>query len=578
MRMSKLVGRRIKEDPKDAKTVSHKFLIRGGYARPVSAGIYSLLPIGERIVSKIEAIIREEMNRVDGQEVLMPVVLPAELWQESGRYETVGAELLRFCDRNDKPMLLAMTHEEGIVHLVRSEINSYKQLPVMLYQIQTKYRDEARPRAGLIRVREFTMKDAYSFHTDQADLEQYYERCHEAYERIFRRLGMKDVLSIQANSGMMGGKVSHEFMAICECGEDTVITNDDYSYRANREIAVAAWKFEKNAPLALEKVHTPGMKTIEEVAGFLGVKPENTGKAVFYQDVHTGELIFVLIRGDFEVNEVKLANAVRSSGLKFADDAAILAAGAVPGYASPLGIDGKKVQIVVDRSAAGSGNLVVGANEADYHYKNFNFDRDMAETECIVTDIASVREGDPCPVTGKPLRFLRGIEVGNIFQLGTKYSEPMHCDYLDRDGKSRPMVMGCYGIGVGRAMAAVIEQSCDEYGPVWPMSIAPYQVQICAINPDKDGVGEACEKLYADLTAAGIEVLYDDRGEKAGSMFSDADLLGIPLRLVVSPKTLAENAVEFKKRGSRDAEKLALADAAAITAARVEQEMAPYAI
>lgn len=576
MKMSKLVGRRIKEDPKDAKTVSHKFLIRGGYIRPVSAGIYSLLPTGERIVRKIEAIIREEMNRIDGQEVLMPVVLPADLWQESGRYESVGAELLRFRDRNEKPMILAMTHEEAIVHLVRTELNSYKQLPVMLYQIQTKYRDEARPRAGLIRTREFTMKDAYSFHTDQADLERYYARCHEAYERIFRRVGMKNVLSIESNSGMMGGKVSHEFMAICDCGEDTVITNADYSYRANREIAVAAWKFEKGEPLPLEKVHTPGMKTIEEVAGFLGVKPENTGKAVFYQDAHTGELIFVLIRGDFEVNEVKLANALKVAELKFADDAAIEAAGAVPGFASPVGIDPGRARIVVDRSAAESGNLVVGANEADFHYRNFNFDRDLAGSDCLVTDIACVREGDPCPLTGQPLQFLRGIEVGNIFQLGTKYSDAMHCDYLDRDGKSHPMVMGCYGIGVGRAMAAVIEQSCDEYGPIWPMSIAPWQVELCAINPEKEGVGEACERLYSELQAAGIEVLYDDRGEKAGSMFSDADLLGIPLRLVVSPRTLAEKQAEFKVRGSRDAERIALDAVVSHVAARIEAEMEKY--
>ncbi len=576
MKMSKLVGRRIKEDPKDAKTVSHKFLIRGGYIRPVSAGIYSLLPTGERIVKKIEAIIREEMNRIDGQEVLMPVVLPADLWQESGRYESVGAELLRFRDRNEKPMILAMTHEEAIVHLVRTELNSYKQLPVMLYQIQTKYRDEARPRAGLIRTREFTMKDAYSFHTDQADLERYYARCHEAYERIFRRVGMKNVLSIESNSGMMGGKVSHEFMAICDCGEDTVITNADYSYRANREIAVAAWKFEKGEPLPLEKVHTPGMKTIEDVAGFLGVKPENTGKAVFYQDAHTGELIFVLIRGDFEVNEVKLANALKVPELKFADDAAIEAAGAVPGFASPVGIDPAKARIIVDRSAAESGNLVVGANETDYHYRNFNFDRDLAGSGCLVADIACVREGDPCPLTGQPLQFLRGIEVGNIFQLGTKYSDAMHCDYLDRDGKSHPMVMGCYGIGVGRAMAAVIEQSCDEYGPIWPMSIAPWQVELCAINPEKEGVGEACERLYAELQAAGIEVLYDDRGEKAGSMFSDADLLGIPLRLVVSPRTLAEKQAEFKVRGCRDAERIALDAAVSHVAARVEAEMEKY--
>ena len=576
--MSKLVGRRIKEDPKDAKTVSHKFLVRGGYVRPVSAGIYSLLPLGKRIVEKIEAIIREEMNRIEGQEVLMPVVLPADLWKESGRYESVGAELLRFRDRNDKPMILAMTHEEGIVHLVRTELNSYKQLPVMLYQIQTKYRDEARPRAGLIRVREFTMKDAYSFHTDQADLEKYYYRCHEAYERIFRRVGMKNVLSIEANSGMMGGKVSHEFMAICDCGEDTVITNADYSYRANREIAVAAWKFDKGEPLPLEKVSTPGTKTIEEVANFLGVKPEETGKAVFYQDARTGELIFVLIRGDFEVNEVKLANAVKVPELKFADDSAIEAAGAVPGFASPVGIDGRKVRIVIDRSAAETGNLVVGANEADFHYRNFNFDRDMAGTECIVTDIACVREGDPCPLTGQPLIFSRGIEVGNIFQLGTKYTESMHCDYLDRDGKSHPMIMGCYGIGVGRTMASVVEDSHDDYGPVWPMSIAPYQIQLCALNPDKDGVRAAAEKLYAELTDAGVEVLFDDRGEKAGFMFSEADLIGIPFRVIISPKSLAQDNAEFKLRTSRDAELLPLGEAAKILADKVQAELEKYNI
>ncbi len=575
--MSKMAGRRIKEAPKDARTASHKFLIRGGYARPVSAGIYSLLPAGKRIVAKIENIIREEMNRIGGQEVLMPVVLPAELWEESGRYSSVGQELLRFRDRNDKRMLLAMTHEEGIVHLVRTEINSYKQLPVMLYQIQTKYRDEARPRAGLIRVREFTMKDAYSFHTDQADLEKYYERCHEAYVRIFKRIGMKDVLSIQANSGMMGGKVSHEFMAICDCGEDTVITNDDYSYRANREIARAAWKFEKSEPLPLEKVETPHAKTIDEVAGLLGVKPEQTGKAVFYQDAHTGELVFALIRGDFEVNETKLANALKIAELKFADDESIRAAGAVPGFASPLGIDGGKVRIVVDNSAAETSNLVVGANEEGWHYRNFNFSRDMAGTECLVTDIATVREGDPCPLTGKPLKFLRGIEVGNIFQLGTKYTVPMQCNYLDANGKSVPMVMGCYGIGVGRAMAAVIEQSNDEYGPVWPMSVSPYQVEICAVTPGKDGTGEVCERLYDELTALGVEVLYDDRGEKAGSMFSDADLLGIPFRVVISPRTLAEKQAEFKVRGGGDAERLPLENLAAELKKRVDAELAKYA-
>ena len=578
MKMSKMVGRRLKEVPKDAKTDSHKFLIRGGYIRPVSAGIYDLLPAGKRIVEKIERIIREEMNRIDGQEILMPVVLPAELWEESGRYGVVGAELLRFSDRNDKPMLLAMTHEECVTALVRTEVNSYKQLPVMLYQIQTKYRDEARPRAGLIRTREFTMKDAYSFHTDQADLEKYYVRAHEAYERIFKRIGLDNVLSIESNSGMMGGKISHEFMAICDCGEDTLFVSPDKSYRANREIATAAWTFDKEEPLPLEKVATPGSKTIEEVANFLGVEAKNTGKAVFYCDAATGELIFAMIRGDFEVNESKLGNLLKVNELKFADDAAILAAGAVPGYASPIGLAGKKVKVVLDRSALESSNLVVGANDEGYHYKNFNAQRDLEGVEYIVADIATVRAGDPCPKTGEPLEMLRGIEVGNIFQLGTKYSASMGCNYLDQNGKSAPMVMGCYGIGVGRAMASVVEYAHDDYGPIWPMSISPWQVEICALNLNKPGVAETAEAIAAELEKLGVEVLYDDRGEKAGFMFSDADLLGIPLRLVISPKTLEAGQVEFKRRNSRDSELLNVSDAASVVAAKVKEELAKFDI
>ena len=557
MKMSKMVGRRIKEDPKDAKTVSHKFLIRGGYARMVSAGIYSLLPVGKRIVDKVEAVIRDEMNKIDGQEVLMPVVLPAELWEESGRYESVGQELLRFQDRNGKRMLLAMTHEEAVCHLVRTELSSYKQLPAMVYQIQTKYRDEARPRAGLIRVREFTMKDAYSFHISQECLDEYYEKAHEAYVNIFRRVGMNDVLSIESNSGMMGGKISHEFMALSENGEDTIFVSPDGTYRANREIATAAWKFQKETALELEKVHTPNAKTIEEVAAFLGVEAENTGKAVFYQNEVSGELILAVIRGDFDVNESKLQNIALAPELSFASDEAIRAAGCEPGFASPLAIDCSKVKIIVDLSVLESSNLVVGANEADYHYKNFNFERDMTNTkDIIIADIATVRAGDPCPVTGEPLLEKRGIEVGNIFQLGTKYTDSMNCKVLDQNGKAKSLIMGCYGIGVGRTMASVIEQSNDKFGPIWPITIAPFQVQICALNPKKENVAEVSDKIYADLTAAGIEVLYDDRGEKAGFMFNDADLLGIPLRLVVSPKTVCEGKVEFKRRGIREGDLL----------------------
>ena len=575
MKMSKMLGRRIKEDPKDAKTISHKFLIRGGYIRPVSAGIYSLLPPAKRIIAKIEQIVREEMNAIDGQEVLMPVVLPADLWMESGRFTTVGDELLRFKDRNNKDMLLGMTHEEAIVHLVRSEISSYKQLPVMAYQIQTKYRDEARPRAGLIRVREFTMKDAYSFHTSQESLEEYYERAHQAYVNIYRRVGLRHVLSIKANSGMMGGNISHEFMSLADCGEDTLfVSPDGKSYKANREIAVSALKFEKVLPeLPLEKVATPNSKTIEEVAEFLKVKPENTGKAVFYTDENE-RLIFALIRGDFEVNETKLQNLLGVHELSFANDEQIRKAGAVPGYASPVGIDPAKVVLVVDVSVENTSNLVVGANEAGFHYINFNYGRDLKDAK--VADIATVRDGDPCPVTGEPLQMRRGIEVGNIFQLGTKYSAPMKCEYLDKDGKSHPMIMGCYGIGIGRTMAALVEDSHDDYGPIWPMSVAPYQVEVCAITPDKDNVKDVAEKFCADLQRLGIEVLFDDRGEKAGSMFSDADLLGIPFRAVISPKSIAAGNVEFKIRGSRDAEMLPFENAAGVIAARVADELAKY--
>lgn len=574
MKMSRMLGRRIKEDPKDAKTISHKFLVRGGYIRPVSSGIYSLLPPAERVIQKIEAIVRDEMNKVGGQEVLMPVVLPADLWQESGRYESVGAELLRFKDRNGKDMLLGMTHEEAIVHLVRTEVTSYKQLPLMAYQIQTKYRDEARPRAGLIRVREFTMKDAYSFHSSQKSLEEYYMQVHQAYVNIYRRVGLQHVLSIKANSGMMGGNVSHEFMSVADCGEDTLfVSPDGHSYKANREIAVSAIKFERAPELPMEKVATPHSKTIEDVAKFLNVKPENTGKAVFYTDSDK-RLIFVLIRGDFEVNETKLQNLLKIKELAFANDQQILDAGAVPGYASPVGIDPKKAVIVVDRSIEGTSNLVVGANEAGFHYINFNYGRDLKDA--IVADIATVREGDPCPVTGEPLQMKRGIEVGNIFQLGTKYSAPMKCEYLDKEGKSHPMIMGCYGIGIGRTMAALVEDSHDDYGPIWPMSVAPYHVEICAITPDKENVMEVSEKLYQELQKLGVEVLFDDRGEKAGSMFSDADLLGIPLRAVISPKTIANGSMEFKIRGSRDSELVPLDKAAEFLAAKVKAELEKY--
>ena len=578
MRMSCLVGRQIKEVPKDAQTISHVLMLRGGYARPVSAGIYSLLPLGRRVTAKIERIIREEMDAVDGQEVLMPVVLPAELWEESGRYDTVGPELLRFEDRNGKPMLLGMTHEEAVMHLVRTEVTSYKQLPAMLYQLQTKYRDEARPRAGLIRVREFTMKDAYSFHADQDCLETYYQRVHAAYERIFHRVGMRDVLSIESDTGMMGGSKAHEFMAVADCGEDTLFVSPDGSYRANREVATSPLAYVQEPALPLETVSTPGQKTIEEVAAFLGVQPSQTGKAVLYRH-QDGGLVFVVIRGDLEVNEAKLRRVVQSPTFVPATDEEITKVGAVPGYASPMGIDPTKCRIVVDTSAAQSSNLVVGGNAVDVHVKNFNFVRDMADAadKVTVADVASVREGDPCPRTGEPLQMKRGIEVGNIFQLGTKYSAAMNGAFLDNNGKSQHYIMGCYGIGVGRAMASVLEQAHDDYGPVWPISIAPFEVHIAPLNYNKEDVQAAANDLYAVLRQQGFEVLLDDRAHKAGFMFADADLVGAPFRVVVSPKSLAEGQVELRSRDGAVKELLPAAAVPARLRVLVDEAYAAFA-
>lgn len=573
MRLSQLVGRRIKETPKDAQTVSHTLLIRGGYIRPVSAGIYSMLPVAVRIKEKVEKILREEMASVEGQEVLMPVVLPRELWEESGRYGAVGPELLRFKDRNEKDMLLGMTHEEAVVHLARTEADSYKQLPFMLYQIQTKYRDEARPRAGLIRVREFTMKDAYSFHESEECLKTYYQRVHDAYSRFFKRVGLKDVVVIESDPGMIGGNASHEFMAIADCGEDTIFMSPDGKYLANKEIATANFKIDTAPATTLEKVHTPGSKTIEEVSKLLGIKTEQTGKAVFYVDADE-KLVFAVIRGDLEINETKLRNFLKTKELKFATDAHIRAVGAEPGYASPLNIDATKVRIVFDPTAAKSSNLVVGANEKDFHYKGFNFSRDIKDAAKVsIVDIATIREGDPCPVTGKPLLMKRGIEVGNIFQLGVKYSKPMECNFLDRNGKRHPMIMGCYGIGVGRTMASVIEQSNDQYGPIWPVSIAPWQVHITALNRNIEAVQKAADALYATLTEAGIEVLYDDRNEKAGVAFNDADLLGIPFRATVSPKSLEKGEIEFKMRDGSEKGFFPAAEAATILIEKVRKAL-----
>ena len=573
MRMSSLVGRQLKEAPKDAQTVSHILLVRGGYVRPVSTGIYSLLPLGRRITARIERILREEMDRVGGQECLMPVVLPRELWEESGRYDTVGDELLRFQDRNGKDMLLGMTHEEAVVAIARTEVTSYKQMPVMLYQIQTKYRDEARPRAGLIRVREFTMKDAYSFHASDDCLQRTYDAVHEAYVRFFRRIGLRHVRSIQSDTGMMGGSGAHEFMAISDIGEDTLLIAEDESYQANREVATHGLVFNKGPlPPPPEPVATPGCKTIEEVAAFLGVSAAQTAKAGLF-DHADGRLLFAVVRGDFEVNEAKLKRAAQSISLAPAAEARIRACGIEPGFASPVGVDPAAVCVVIDPSAAYTTDLVAGANAVDTHLRHVDLERDLGALwpHVIVADITSAREGDPSPVTGSPLRVEKGIEVGNIFQLGTKYSAAMNGTFLDEQGKAQPYIMGCYGIGVGRAMASVLEQSHDDRGPIWPATIAPFDVHVLALNLRKDGVEAAAASLVEALEAAGLDVLYDDRDRKAGFAFADADLIGVPFRLVVAPRGLETGVVELKSRDGAIAESVPVAQAAARVIALVDE-------
>ena len=572
MRMSQLVGKRFKERPAEATLESHAFLLRGGYARQVASGIYSLLPPGLRVVRKIEGIIRQEMDRVGGQEVLMPVVLPSELWEESGRYTSVGPELARFEDRTGHPMLLGMTHEEAVVHLCRGEIDSYRQLPFLVYQIQTKFRDEPRARGGLIRVREFTMKDAYSFHASNACLERTYQQCLEAYRRIFARAGVPETAVVQSDSGMMGGAVAHEFMLLCDAGEDTIAHCEDCGYLANAEVAEGRVRpLPEAEPEPLLRVHTPGQQTIEEVAAFLGVDEAQTAKAVFYDRDNHGKLVLALIRGDLEVNEAKLARVIQAAPV-FADPARVEAAGGVPGYASALAVDPEQVRVVVDHTVAGSSNLVCGANEVDYHHTGFCLARDLPGTETV--DIAMVREGDGCPRCEGAITLRRGIEVGNIFQLGARYSGAMGMGYLDEGGRERVPLMGCYGIGVGRLMSSVMEARRDKWGPVWPVSIAPWQVHLCALKHNKEQIRHAAAGLYAGLQEAGLEVVYDDRNERPGIQFADADLLGVPFRLVVSERNLAAGGAELVRRGERKGEVVPLDEVASRVRAAVDEALA----
>ncbi len=546
MKLEKLVGERFKERPADCVIDSHAIMVKGGYIKYMANGIYSsYLPL-RRIVRKIEQILREEMDKIDGQEVQFPVVMPASLWDESGRYDSIGDELLRFTDRNNAKMVLGMTHEEAAVHLVREYAQSYTKYPFMIYQIQTKFRDEARPRAGLIRVREFTMKDAYSFHTSQEDLEQYYEKCHAAYERIFERVGVPEVVSVKSDSGMMGGNISHEFMLLTPVGEDSIVLCDSCDYRANMEAAENISDIARDAEsAALEKVYTPNVHTIEDVCNFFGNETKNSCKAVVYQQNVDDKYVVLFIRGDLEVNETKLVNFLGEQV-----HAAVITeeCGLNAGYIGPvnLKVNGDAV-VLYDKSLEGRNNLSCGANEAEHHYKGLDMERDVPNAE--YHDFAKIQEGGICPKCGKKtVKISRGIEVGNIFQLGTKYTKSMNMTYVDANGESKTPIMGCYGIGVGRLAASVCEAHHDEYGPIWPKAIAPWQVHLCAVRVDDEEVRAYADKLYEDLQNAGIEVIYDDRSVRAGVMFADADLLGIPLRIIVSPKNMKQGVVEVASR------------------------------
>ena len=546
MKLEKLVGERFKERPADCVIDSHAIMVKGGYIKYMANGIYSsYLPL-RRIVRKIEQILREEMDKIDGQEVQFPVVMPASLWDESGRYDSIGDELLRFTDRNNAKMVLGMTHEEAAVHLVREYAQSYTKYPFMIYQIQTKFRDEARPRAGLIRVREFTMKDAYSFHTSQEDLEQYYEKCHAAYERIFERVGVPEVVSVKSDSGMMGGNISHEFMLLTPVGEDSIVLCDSCDYRANMEAAENISDIARDAEsAALEKVYTPNVHTIEDVCNFFGDETKNSCKAVVYQQNVDDKYVVLFIRGDLEVNETKLVNFLGEQV-----HAAVITeeCGLNAGYIGPvnLKVNGDAV-VLYDKSLEGRNNLSCGANEAEHHYKGLDMERDVPNAE--YHDFAKIQEGGICPKCGKKtVKISRGIEDGNIFQLGTKYTKSMNMTYVDANGESKTPIMGCYGIGVGRLAASVCEAHHDEYGPIWPKAIAPWQVHLCAVRVDDEEVRAYADKLYEDLQNAGIEVIYDDRSVRAGVMFADADLLGIPLRIIVSPKNMKQGVVEVASR------------------------------
>ncbi len=544
MRTTNLYAPTLRQTPAEAEVVSHQLMMRAGMIRKAAGGVYTYLPLAWRVLRKIEQIIREEMDAAGGQEIAMPIMQPSELWKETGRWAVYGEEMFRLKDRHDREFCLGPTHEEMVTSLVRDEVRSYKQLPLMLYQIQNKYRDEIRPRFGLMRGREFIMKDLYSFDKDEEGLNLSYKKMYDAYTKIFTRCGL-EFRPVEADNGAIGGGHSHEFTVLADAGESNIAYCSSCDYAASDEKAeLTVIKAPEEEQLPLEKVATPDAKTIELVADYLQVPVAKTIKAVAFQ-TEKDELILTFVRGDHEVNDVKVINAVGAIDLHMADESAITAAGGVAGFMSPIGIK-KGTKIVVDSTVMEMYNAVAGANEVDVHYKNVNPKRDFGEV--IVTDIRMIQEGDACPRCGKPVKMTRGIEAGQVFTLGTKYSEALQATFLDENGKEKPLIMGCYGIGVSRTMAAAIEQNNDEYGIIWPRAIAPYEVLVVPVNAKTPEQLALAEEIYTELQQAGADVLLDDRKERAGVKFKDADLIGYPLRVTIGPKALEENQIEVKIR------------------------------
>jgi len=567
----------LKEAPADAEVVSHKLMLRAGMIRRVAGGVYSYLPVGLRSIRKVEAIVREEMNRAGALELLMPTVQPAELWQESGRWEQYGPELLRFKDRKQSDFVLGPTHEEVVTDIARNQIKSYRQMPVNFYQIQTKFRDEIRPRFGVMRGREFTMKDAYSFDKDQAGLQESYQKMFDAYVRIFTRIGL-EFRAVAADSGAIGGNRSQEFHVIAATGEDDIAYCPSSDFAANVEAAEALPLYaERAAPReAMQKTATPGKAKCEAVAELLNIPLERTIKSIILATDNEGAeptIWLLMLRGDHDLNEVKVGKLPGLAGFRFATEAEIIEwFGTPPGYLGPIGTK-KPVKVVADRTVANMSDFVVGSNEVDYHTTGVNWGRDLPEP--VVADIRNVRPGDPSPDGQGTIEICRGIEVGHVFQLGTKYSEAMGATFLDETGKPQPMVMGCYGIGITRILGAAIEQNFDERGIIWPEAIAPFELVLCPMGYDRsESVRAETDKLYAQLTQAGIDVILDDRGERPGVMFADWELVGVPHRLVIGERGLKEGKVEYQGRRDAQATLLPIDEAAATATEKIRAALA----